>query len=76
MGFVGFIWPQHDSESTAICGTFTASPSSHDAGAEGMQEAGHLCVLHGSDPRRLHHQPRVQLGGPSGTERLPATGQS
>lgn len=40
-----------------------------------MQEAGYGGVFHGSDPWRLHHQPRVQLGGPSGPERLPTTRQ-
>lgn len=48
----------------------TASPSfsSPVAGAERMQETGHVCVFDGSDPRRPHHQPCVQLGGPSGPE--------
>lgn len=32
-------------------------------------------MFHGSDPWRLHHQPRVQLGGPSGPERVPTPRQ-
>lgn len=47
--------------------------SSSYPGAEGMQEADHVSVLHGTDPWGLHHQPHVQLGGPSGTECLCAT---
>lgn len=60
-----------------LCGvisTFTSSSFSADAGAEGMQDAGHVCVFNGSDPWSLHHQSRVQLGGPSGPECL-ATAQ-
>lgn len=49
--------------------------SSLDAGAEGMQEAGNVCVFYGSDTWRLHYQPRVQLGGPSGPECLPTARQ-
>lgn len=60
---------------SAVWSTFTASPSSANAGAEGMQKAGHVSVLYGSDPWRIHHQPRVQLGGPSGPECLPTARQ-
>ena len=60
---------------SSACNTLTDLPSSVDAGAEGMQDSGHVSVFYGSDPRRLHHQPRIQLGGPSGPERLPAARQ-
>lgn len=32
-------------------------------------------MFYGSDSWRLHHQPRVQLGGPSGAECVPAARQ-
>lgn len=53
----------------------TSSSSSANTGVEGMQETGHGSVFHGSDPWRLHHQPRLQLGGPSGPECVSATRQ-
>ena len=63
---------------STACSYFTAptgSPSSPDAGAEGMQEAGNVSVFYGSYTWRLHYQPCVQLGGPSGPECLPTARQ-
>lgn len=46
------------------------------AGAEGMQDTGDVGVFLGSATKWLHHQPCLQLGGPSGSERLSPAGRA
>lgn len=38
------------------------------AGAQGQQEAVHVGALHGPHPRRLCHESRVHVGGPTGPQ--------
>lgn len=61
-----------------VCGSVSrlSKPLCVDAGAEGMQDSRYVGVFPGSAPQRLHHQPCLQLGGPSGPERLPSAGRA
>lgn len=56
--------------------SFSAKSLFVDAGAEGMQDTGDVGLFLGSATKWLHHQPCLQLGGPSGSERLPAAGRA
>lgn len=41
-----------------------------------MQDSSDVGVFLGSATKWLHHQPCLQLGGPSGSERLPSAGRA